>query len=169
MYKPPATTTPMLHSIGIPPPTGECRCVCLSVAVPIVVGLSDHIAIAVTERLGRVGIFFIDVGDVADMPVRPSDIAAARMVGIGIAATRTGIWIANETSEIASIVSNDVDQRDHFGWLADSKAFRPGVPAKGGGFLAVVEVGSEIPPVITVAAVVEVFYTLWISQEFRIV
>ena len=48
-------------------------------------------------------------------------------------------------------------------------AFCPGVPANGGGFLAVVEVGSEIPPVITVAAVVKVFYTLRIGQEFRIV
>ena len=62
------------------------------------------------ERLGRVGIFFIDAGDVADMPVHPGNIAAARMAGIGIAGPAIGIRVAYETSEITGMVPNDIDQ-----------------------------------------------------------
>ena len=39
---------------------------------------------AVTERIGCVGIFYIDVCNVADMPVDPRDVAAARMARIDI-------------------------------------------------------------------------------------
>ena len=82
----------------------------MSVAVPIVVGRSDLIAITVLERLGRVGIFFIDICDMAYMTIHLGNIAAARMAGIGIAGPAIGIRVAYETSEITGMIPNNIDQ-----------------------------------------------------------